>query len=39
MMRAVVIVVLMVFPRMPLLMEQVEWILKMSPRLGKQHLK
>lgn len=38
-MRVVVIVILTMFPRMPLLMEQVEWILKMSPRLGKQHLK
>ena len=33
-----VAVILMVFFRMPLLTEQVEWILKMSPRLAK-HLK
>ena len=38
MMRDVVIVIFTVFPRMPLLLEQVEWILKMSPRLGKQYL-
>ena len=31
-----VLVSLMLFSRMPLLMEQVEWILKMSPRLARQ---
>ena len=29
-------VMLVIFFRMPMLLEQVEWILKMSPRLANQ---